>query len=77
LAISGFSFPFISLFAGCEKRQKSRPNPKSPDLEKKDRVKIAEAAKINPSFKPGYLRLHRNGELKKKGRRTMGDNEKL
>ena len=47
LAVSGFSYAFISLSAGCKKSR--------------------ETAKTTVDFEPGYLKLHRSGELKKRG----------
>jgi putative pyruvate formate lyase activating enzyme len=33
----------------------------------KERLKTAKTAKIDPNFEPAYLKLHKNGELKKRG----------
>lgn len=67
LAISGFSSAFIPLCAGCKKEKKSTSLPDILDHEKKERLIVERTAKIDPDFEPAYLRLHRNGELKKRG----------
>ena len=67
LAISGFGSAFISLCAGCKKEEKSTSLAGILDHEKKEGLTVEGTAKIDPDFEPGYLRLHRNGELKKRG----------
>lgn len=63
LALSGLSSAFISLCAGCNKKEKSD----NTDNEKKERLMGEKTAKINPDFEPAYMKLHRSGELKKRG----------
>ncbi|HIC91516.1 MAG TPA: radical SAM protein [Syntrophaceae bacterium] len=67
LVISGCSFSFISLCAGCKKEEKPTYLFDILDHEKKGPLIVEETAKIDPDFEPGYLRLHRSGELKKRG----------
>ena len=67
-AISGFGFSFISLCAGCNEEKKSRTLTGILDREKKEQPAVEGKAKINPDFEPGYLRLHKSGELKKRGK---------
>jgi len=57
-ALSGLSFPFISLCSGCKKNERATSLPDIP---------VARTAKIDPNFEPAYLKLHRNGDLKKRG----------
>ncbi|MCK4448568.1 MAG: hypothetical protein KAW56_15985, partial [Candidatus Marinimicrobia bacterium] len=65
LAVSGLSSIFISLFTGCKQKARSRAN----IVNKKgiERFMNDNVAKIDPNFEPGYLKLHRTGELKKRG----------
>lgn len=58
LVLSGLSLPFFSFCTGCKKNEKSTYLSEIVDRE---------AAKIDPHFEPAYLKLHRSGELKKKG----------
>ena len=67
-AISGFSPAFISLRAGCKKNEKSTSMLDILDHENKEQFVVAGTAKINPDFEPAYLKLHRSGELKKRGK---------
>jgi len=55
------------LSAGCKQREKSANLPGILDHEKRAQFIGDRRAKINPEFEPAYLRLHRNGELKKRG----------
>ncbi|MBU4184867.1 MAG: radical SAM protein [Proteobacteria bacterium] len=66
-AISGFGFSFISFCAGCNEERKSTSQPGFIRHENKERLTVEGTAKINPDFEPNYLRLHRSGELKKRG----------
>jgi len=67
LAISGFSSAFISLCAGCKKKEKLTSPPDIRDHGKKEQLIVEGTAKIDPDFEPAYLKLHRSGELKKRG----------
>jgi len=67
LAILGFSPAFTSLCAGCKKKEKSTYLPDILGHDKKERLIVEGTAKIDPDFEPTYLRLHRSGELKKRG----------
>jgi putative pyruvate formate lyase activating enzyme len=67
LAISGFGSALISLCSGCKKEEESTSLPGILDHEKKERLTVGGVAKIDPNFEPAYLRLHRSGELKKRG----------
>lgn len=50
-AVCGFSIIFLFLCSGCGQREMQMPA----------------RAEISPDFEPGYLKLHRTGELKKRG----------
>ena len=62
LAISGISSSFLALITGCKQKAKAVSPP-----EGHHRRKVEAKAKIDPAFEPAYLRLHRSGELKKRG----------
>lgn len=51
LAVSGIGSYFLSLNAACKKGQSKNKG----------------ALKMSPEFEPAYLKLHRSGELKKRG----------
>ncbi len=53
----------MSLFAGCNKKEKSLSLPDK----KKEQIMGERAGKIGSDFEPAYLKLHRSGELKKRG----------
>ncbi len=65
LTVSGFGSSFISLCAGCKKEEESASG--IPNAEKSEALIVEGSSKIDPGFEPAYLRLHRNGELKKRG----------
>ncbi len=67
IAISGFGFAFISLRAGCKKKVKSISLHDIPGHENKNRFLTKITDEIDPDFEPAYLKLHRSGELKKRG----------
>jgi putative pyruvate formate lyase activating enzyme len=67
LAISGFGCGFVSLCAGCKKEEKSASPSNILEHGKTDRLTVEGSAKIDPVFEPAYLRLHKNGDLKKRG----------
>ena len=62
LSIAGLGSSFISLCPGCKENKKSTFLPDALDY-----YKEGGTAKIDPNFEPAYLRLHRSGELKKRG----------
>ncbi len=64
LAATGVGLPV--LYGGCGKKSPSRPG--IPDAQKNRPRSASETATIDPkSFEPAYLRLHRSGELKRRG----------
>jgi len=67
-AISGLSSAFIYPCAGCKKNEKSTSPLDILDYDNKVQLVVAVTAKINPDFEPAYLKLHRSGELKKRGK---------
>ncbi|MFH1243507.1 MAG: radical SAM protein [Pseudomonadota bacterium] len=58
----------ISLFTACREEQGSTSLPKIPGGEKRDQFPVKEGVRAESDFEPGYLRLHRTGELKKRGK---------
>ena len=65
LFISGLCPSAISLNTGC-KQEKSTSISGNSNKDKRQ-IRTQGTAKINPDFEPAYLRLHRTGELKKRG----------
>ena len=61
--LSGFSSVFFSLFAGCKKIENSGKH----NYEQKTHNRFEGKAMINSDFEPAYLKLHKSGELKKRG----------
>ena len=57
-ALSGLGLPFSPFCTGCKKNEKSTYLSEIADYE---------TAKIDSHFEPAYLKLHRSGELKKRG----------
>jgi len=66
-ALSGYSAAFVFLFAGSKQKAKANSRFKLLGSENKDGLAIAAMADIDPSFEPAYLKLHRSGELKRRG----------
>lgn len=60
-AISGFCPALISPLSGCKQKKKSS------SMINQENNEITATAKINADFEPNYLRIHRSGELKKRG----------
>ena len=67
LAISAMGFAFISLCAGCKKKVKLISLNNITDRKNKGRFINNGTNEILPDFEPAYLKLHRSGELKKRG----------
>ena len=63
LAIAGCGAPLLSLCQGCSDDKRS-PGPLRPEARSRE-TKLA--ANIGVEFEPAYLRLHRSGELKRRG----------
>ncbi len=68
LAVSGISSGFMYLCAGCDGKRKSGYLPENFDHVKKGQVMIEGKARIDPDFEPAYLKLHKSGELKRRGK---------
>jgi putative pyruvate formate lyase activating enzyme len=62
LSISGLGSTFFSLVTGCKQKAKAVSPPAGDQ-----RRKVEAKAQIDPTFEPAYLRLHKSGELKKRG----------
>ena len=62
LSISGLGSTFFSLVTGCKQKAKAVSQPAGDQ-----RGKVEAKAQIDPKFEPAYLRLHKSGELKKRG----------
>ena len=62
---AGLGCSLTSLCAGCIKEAEAKSGVRQ--HEKTKELLFEGTAKIDPDFEPAYLRLHRNGELKKRG----------
>ncbi len=62
LAVSGIASTFVSLYMGCKRKEEPASL-----IEILERKKTGGRANINPDFEAAYLKLHRSGELKKRG----------
>jgi putative pyruvate formate lyase activating enzyme len=69
LITSSLSSALISLSIGCKNKANSKSLSDIPDQGRNKARRIKKTAKINRDFEPGYLRLHRSGELKKRGKK--------
>ena len=67
LTISGLGCAFFPLCHGCKKEENSIATPEILGYERKKKYAVKGTAQIDPDFEPSYLRLHRSGELKKRG----------
>ena len=62
--LSGLTFSSFPLVSGCRKGEKKGP---LTEHEKNAPLIPSKTAKIDPAFIPAYLKLHKTGELKKRG----------
>ena len=62
----------MSLFVGCNKKEKSLSRSDIDDRKKKEQIMGEVAGKIGSDFEPTYMKLHRSGELKKRGEELRG-----
>ena len=67
LAMLGFGAPFIPLCTGCKEKEASGPASDILGDKNSTRFVLKRTAEIDPDFEPAYLKLHRSGELKKRG----------
>ncbi len=75
LWVVGIGSSLVSLLAGCKRKAASPPPPARG--KKKEKLGMKEkAANIDPSFEPAYLKLHRSGELKRRGEELWSIMEK-
>jgi putative pyruvate formate lyase activating enzyme len=65
--LSGFGATALSLFTGCKQQEKPASLSDIVDREKKKRLSVKKTAHFDPHFEPPYLKLHRSGELKRRG----------
>lgn len=59
---------FISLVTGCNQKKKLNFISTIPGSNKNELRSVNGTAKTDPDFNPAYLELHKNGELKKRGK---------
>ena len=69
LAASLVASAFASLLTltGCNKKQKTSPSPDDSESEKSELIIVQKSGKNPSDFEPAYMKLHRSGELKKRG----------
>lgn len=68
LAVSGMTPALLTPLPGCTKKENSPHAPKSSEGGEEKKPSPEGLGKIAPRFEPAYLKLHRTGELKKRGR---------
>jgi putative pyruvate formate lyase activating enzyme len=68
VSVSGLCPYLCALLTGCDRPESSNARRNELAREEKERLEMKFAAKIDPDFEPPYLRLHRSGELKKRGK---------
>jgi len=61
--VSGFGSAIFTLFTGCKKTDNSDKH----NYERNTHSRFEGSAIINSDFEPAYLKLHKSGELKKRG----------
>jgi putative pyruvate formate lyase activating enzyme len=64
LTVSGFCPVLFSPFSACKQKEKLTH---LSNRDEKEIINNKRMAKIGPDFEPRYLKLHRSGELKKRG----------
>ena len=67
LALSGFSTAILPLCPACKQREKSISLQDTSTYEKRERLGVKNLEEIDSDFEPAYLRLHKTGELRKRG----------
>jgi putative pyruvate formate lyase activating enzyme len=67
LTVSGLGSMFLGLVAGCKQKATAISQPGNQENERPERGKAERTARIDPAFEPAYLKLHKSGELKKRG----------
>ena len=65
--VSALLYPLIPLGAGCKQRTGSRVATEGVDNTPTAPSRDPGAARVAADFEPGYLALHRTGELAKRG----------
>jgi putative pyruvate formate lyase activating enzyme len=63
-AASGLASAIVSLFTGCQQKNGTRAGSGAGGTQSSV---DEQSAKTSPEFEPGYLKLHRTGELKRRG----------
>jgi putative pyruvate formate lyase activating enzyme len=66
-AFSGLASPFLITLAGCQQSTGTGFRAVDQGNGRPAGVRTVSAAQIDPNFEPPYLKLHKSGELKKRG----------
>ncbi len=72
LALSGSCPILFPLAAGCKREEQKTSFPGVHEFGERERIAVAKRARIDPDFEPGYVKLQRRGELKKRGDELWG-----
>ena len=67
-AVTAACWPLLAPFVGCRQNAGPRPLPETNGRPTPTRTDVADLAAIDSDFEAGYLKLHRAGELEKRGR---------
>jgi putative pyruvate formate lyase activating enzyme len=67
LTAAGLGSTLFCLEAGCKEKAKAISQPDNPKSEGPGKTNPVKPARIDPKFEPAYLKLHRSGELKRRG----------
>ena len=65
--VPGIYFPSHSHFPETKRRKGGENGYRTAKPQNQEKQLTAKLAKIDSSFEPGYLKLHKSGELKKRG----------
>lgn len=66
-SVTGLCPSISSLLVACNRRDGSKARTGETAHEEKEQAGTSQTGKIDPSFEPPYISLHRSGELKKRG----------
>jgi len=67
LVISGMGMGIVSPCSGKTKKEKPATHPVTRKHKERESRQEIKTAKSNPNFEPAYIKLHKTGELKKRG----------
>ena len=68
IILSCLGSAFFSIFSGCNKKKESKTTTEIVSHEKKENHTNKGSEKMGSDFEPAYMKLHRSGELQKRGK---------